>query len=172
MVGAASALASALDFDAEDLALNRAGQISPRQRQQLRNWGARARRRALIFFVVGILAASLAIFWGIRQDAAALTWLGIVIILINAAATGLAGRYQLRLRADSDGDASVLTLEGEVSRVIQPIGRLRLRYLRVAGRDFPIHARAFATFQSGETYRIHYCRQTGYLLTAEALNPD
>ncbi len=165
-------LAEALVFDATELAANRAGQLSPEQRERLLCWGLAAWRRALLIFFIAVLAASAAIFWGIRQDFTPLIWLGIAISLLNACFTGLAGRYQLRLRVDIYGDDSVIALEGEVSRVIQPVGRVRLRSLRVAGRNLPLSARAFAAIHHEQPYRLYLTRSTGYLLAAEPIAPN
>ena len=162
-------LAEALEFDATELAANRAGQLSPRQRERLLHWGRTAWQRALLIFLIAVIAASAAIFWGIRQDFIPLIWLGIAISLLNACFTGLAGRYQLRLRVDIYGDDSVVALEGEVSRVIQPIGRVRLRSLRVAGRNLPLSERAFAAIHHQQPYRLYLTRSTSYLLAAEPL---
>lgn len=162
-------LSEALDFGAEDLARNRDGRISPKQRERLQRWGKAARQRALLIFFSAVLAASTAIFWGIRQQITPLLWLGIAIALLNAHFTGLAARYQLRLRADIYNDDSVITLEGMVTRVIQPIGRIRLRSVRIAGRNLPVSQPIFAVIQHEQSYRFYLTRASGYLLAAELL---
>lgn len=170
MAGApAPSLAEALEFDGATLDANRAGRLSSSQRERLAAWGRAALWRALLIFLALVALASACIFWGIRQGAPPLAWLGMLIALGNAYFTGLAGRYQMRLRQDIQRPESVTTISGEIARVIQPIGRIRLRGLRVAGRHLPLSKRAFAAFQHGRRYRLYLTRTTGYLLAAELL---
>lgn len=163
-------LSEALAFTPAELSANRKGQLSPQQGKCLQQWASAARKRAYIVNLCAILAASLSIFMGIRQDITPLIWLGIAIALINAYFTGLALRYQWRIKSNLSEECPVYSLEGEVSRIIHPIGRLHLRSIRVANRNLPVTDRTFTAFQHQKPYRLYLTRLTDYLLAAERLS--
>ena len=110
-----------LDFTPDDLQVNRAGKLSPRQAARL----VRIRRRSTlisagIMLLIG-LAATLVMFLAQRDNSTIGLLVGITLTIINAIVMARAVQNWLRLADDLNG-GTVETLSGGVQRTVRVIG--------------------------------------------------
>lgn len=159
----------ALGFSADDLAANRAGQLSERQRQQLRRAHLRL-MRSLIVIVSGIvLLATGALYLGSSSGRIVFTLIGITLTLVNAGLVGFAAQQRLRYRADTA--APVRAQSSTVHRVLRVSGRSPAYLIRLEGEELRVNKRVFNAFVEGERYWLYRAGSSGTLLSAEAAAP-
>ena len=162
------ALMRALGFTADDLAANRAGQLSEMQLYWLRVRRRRSIFTGLIIILVLVFIASLFIFLGQREGGSIiLAFIGIGLMLCNAALVGVFARHWLRLSADLR-EKSVQTTTGPLERVIKPVGRRVLNYaIRVDDIELFVSKEVFDIFVHQAPYTIYRASYTGALLSVE-----
>lgn len=156
-----------LEFTADDLAANRAGQLSEVQIDRLR---AR-RKRSIVTGIAMTLAlafvASLCIFSGL-QGSAVLLIIGVGLTLVSAVITGTFARYWMRLSADIRENA-VTAFSGKLERVVKPVNQRVVTYLlRVGGAEFAVNKEQFKAFAHEAPYTLYRAKYTGMLLSAES----
>ena len=163
------ALAELLDFTPDDLAANRQGRLSERQRERLRA----ARRRALlsgaaILVLIGLVAAVL-LFLGQANGSAILSFVGIGVTICNAALMGVLVRNYARLTADIDGGL-VDALQGSVHHTIRVTGRLATYLLKVDETELSVAKPVFLAIPEGARVRFYRPPAAKTLLCAEILD--
>ncbi len=158
-----------LDFDSNDLAANRNGQLSERQLERLRGRRRASVIAAMAIVLVAAAVAALFIFWGQVSSSAVLMIVGVGVTLVAAAISGIFARYWMRLTADIDsGAAQVLT--GDLERVLKPISRRSATYvLRIGGQDIATSKETFKAFKHNAPYRLYITKYSRVLLSAEAV---
>lgn len=156
------------DFSADDLAANRAGQLS-----EMQIYNLKVRLRRSIAIGIGVLlalafAATLCLFLGNRQASFILTLTGIGITLCSAAVMGNFARGWMRLNGDiKNGTAQ--RHHGKLERVIKPVTRRVAVYLiRVDGAEFNVGKDAFKLFKHESVYTLYRAPYSGQLLSIEA----
>lgn len=164
-----AALMQALGFTPDDLAANRAGEMSEMQLYTLR---LRLRRSVLIgglLVFAGVFIASLMLFMGRHSEGGAiiLSLIGIGLTLCNAALLGIFVRYWLRLAADiREGRVSVTY--GTLKRVIKPVSRRVLNYaIRVGEAEVFVSQALFEVLAHNRSYTLYRAPNTGSLLAIE-----
>jgi hypothetical protein len=160
-------LMTALGFTAEDLAQNRAGQMSEIQRYNLSVRRQRAVVTGIVILLLVTFVATFLIFIGGRQDSPILTVIGIGVTILNAVLAGIFARYWFRLSADiSSGTAQAAS--GTLERVIKPVNRRVMNYvIRVGEAEVFIPREVFDVFAHRTPYTIYRTPHTGTLLSAE-----
>lgn len=160
------------EFTREDLETNRSGQLSAAQVERLR---ARRQRAILIGVLMVIVSAVIAtgfIFAGRQNNSPILTVIGIGITICAAAATGIFGRFWMRLSADLR-TGNVMVFSGALERVIKPINRRVVTYLiRVGAAEVIVSKEAFKLFEHGADYRLYRTPYSGTLLSLEKENAE
>lgn len=145
-------LMGALDFTASDLAFNRRGELSQRQREKLqkyrltlaKNWGIGLLAISLIGLLVGLPSALLVLELLLIGGLMLMTW--------------------LRLSADLAGYVQRASGCARFSPV-SPLGA----YLIVGDQRFAISRRAYEAFSAGRCYRLYYAPISRTILSAEML---
>lgn len=155
-----------LEFTAEDLAVNRAGQLSETQLDRLRVRRKRSIATGILMTLVLAFIASLCIFGGI-QGSAVLLIIGVGLTLVSAVITGTFARYWMRLSADIR-ENTVSAFSGQLERVVKPVNQRVVTYLlRVGGAEFAVTKDQFKAFAHESTYTLYRAKYTGTLLSAE-----
>jgi hypothetical protein len=156
-----------LQFDAGDLANNRAGLLSERQRQRLRRTRSRAALvNGGVAFVIVIAAAAL-LFLAQRDNSLPALLVGIMLTVANALLIGLTAQSWLRIAGDLARD-EVDTLVGKVERTVRVVGRSVQYLLRVEGKDIPVTKEVFNAVAEGQRWRFYRAKVSGTLLSAES----
>ncbi len=160
-------LMSILNFSAEDLASNRAGELSEMQHYRLRVRRRRAEITGVLLVLFGVIVAALLIYLGRRNESGILMMIGIGLTICSAAITGAVVRFWLRLNADING-RKVLINSGTMERVLKPINRRVMTYiLRVGGAEVAVSKEAFRLFEHEQPYTLYRTPYSGTLLSAE-----
>ncbi len=160
-------LMSALNFTAEDLSHNRAGELSEMQHYRLRVRRRRAEIIGAVVIVFGVIIASLLIYLSRRSDSGILYLIGIGLTICCAAITGVVARFWLRLNADING-RRVHINSGTLERVLKPINRRVITYiLRVDGAEVAVSKETFRLFEHEKPYTLYRAPYSGTLLSAE-----
>lgn len=160
------ALTEALGFSADDLAANRAGQMSAAQQQRLlRGW-----RRTLwivigLIVLLGLLATTL-LFLAQQHDSPILTAIGILVTLINATIVGLGAQSYLRTSGDVRAGV-VASSSGVVGHTIRVTGRVLTYVLKVDGQEIVVSKPVFYAVEDGQAYRFYRAPASKTLLSAE-----
>jgi hypothetical protein len=163
------ALAELLAFTPDDLAANREGRLSERQRERLR---AARRRAALVVMAILVLvgiAAAVLLYIGQSSGSLILGFVGIGVTVCNAALMGVLVRNYARLTADIDG-GQVTALEGSVHHTIRVTGRLATYILSVDGTELSIAKPVFLAIPEGARCRFYRTPAAKTLLSAEILD--
>lgn len=156
-----------LEFTADDLAANRAGQLSGVQIDRLRVRRKRSIMIGIVIIVVLAFIASLCIFSGM-QGSAVLLIIGIGLTLVSAVITGTFARYWMRLSADIR-ENTVSAFTGQLERVVKPVNQRVVTYLlRVGGAEFVVNKEQFKAFGHEAPYTLYRAKYTGTLLSAES----
>jgi hypothetical protein len=168
-----SALAQVLGFDAEDLAANRTGRLTLRQRNRVF-----ARQRtilialSIITLFIGIVSAIVIIAVLLQADASIVAGiLGVVGLVITIALAAGLRLLQQRYRR--------FLQPGYVEQIHGPITCYQLKergegdktrtgfYLRLEAMEFEINEAALSLFQDGQPYTIYYSPRPLRLLSVE-----
>ena len=158
-------LEDALRFNADDLAANREGRLSPSQQERLR----RASRRTLIVGIIGIVAIGLGattfIYLGQQGNSMILTLIGIALTVVNAGIVGFL--IQNRIRWQHDITQPVEMQDGIVQRTLRISGRTPTYLLRFEGENLVVNKPTFNAFIDGAVYKLYRTSSSKTLLSAE-----
>lgn len=156
-----------LDFTADDLAVNRAGQLSETQIDRLRARRKRSVATGIVMTLVLAFIASLCIFGGV-QGSTVLLIIGIGLTLVSAVITGTFARYWMRLSADIR-EKTASAFSGQLERIVKPVNQRIVTYLlRVDGAEFAVNKEQFKAFAHEAPYTLYRAKYTGTLLSAES----
>lgn len=161
-------LRETLHFTADDLAANREGRLSDRQRTQLE---AVRRRGALLgglFVVVFDLAAAALLFLALANSSVILNALGVATVVCSAFLVGILVRNWQRVSADMQDDA-VETLQGTLERIVKKTGRANVFVLRIGGQDIAVSEAVFRSFLHQTPYVLYRSPRSKVLLSAEQI---
>lgn len=155
-----------MQFDEEDLAQNRAGQLGDNQRQRLQN----LQMRALLigaggFFGFALLATTF-LFFGQENGSLILYLAGVFITILNAIFIGMFARQWMRLRADLS-DNAIEVIQGQMERVVKPDSRMNNFMLRIQGQEFYVKKDLFKLFRHEVDYTLYRAPHSRVLLAAE-----
>lgn len=159
-------LAEALNITAEDLTANRAGQLSAAQKERLqRGW-----RRTLLILIsvivfVGLLA-TLALFFGQRNESSVLVAVGIALTVINAVIVGVGAQSYLRTSNDLRA-GKISELRGVVSHTVRVSGRVATYVLKLDGQEVVVPKPVFFAIEDGKPYRVYRAPASKTVLAAE-----
>jgi hypothetical protein len=159
-------LSAVLDFTPNDLAANRAGELSPRQQARLSRMRQRTWLIGLAAALILALVATALLFTGRRNDSAILTIVGIGLTICGTAMLGIFVRYWLRLSADLEG-GQVEVISGSTERVIRVMGRITTYMLQVGDARLSLDRDTLKIFDHETGYHIYQSRHAGILLSAE-----
>ncbi|MBK8020425.1 MAG: hypothetical protein IPK19_03105 [Chloroflexi bacterium] len=159
-------LPEALNFDEQDLELNRAGQISDAQAERIRSlW-----RRNLLWIVGGLLfnglAATVLIFAGTSSNSTPLIFIGMGLTVLNAVIMGLGATNYMRTQRDLR-QRQVETIQGTLRHTIRVSGRNRTYILEVGGERLIVPRPVFSAFEEAKAYRLYRSPATRILFAAE-----
>lgn len=158
-------LAQALGFDADDLAHNRSGSLSERQRARLQRGWRRTLMIGIVVLITGTLLATLLLFMGQRNETPILSVIGVALTIANAMTVGILIRARLRLTLDlRDG---VQVDEAPVQRTLRVAGRRALYLIRTGRREHAVSKDVFNAFRENARYRLYSTAGSGDLLSAE-----
>ena len=158
----------ALNFSAADLAANRAGRLSERQKYKLeRGW-----RRMLWITIGGVvfvtLGATILLFLGQQNESPILSFIGVLLTIVNAVLIGVGAQSYLRTSRDlREGRAAELS--GVVTHTIRITGRVATYILRVEGQDVVVAKPVFFAVEEGKPYRLYRAPNSKALLSGEAV---
>ncbi|MCC6802480.1 MAG: hypothetical protein IT319_06325 [Anaerolineae bacterium] len=161
-----AALADVLNFSAEDLAANRAGNLSNSQKARLaRGWQRTV--GIIVGLVVGFgLLATILLFLGQRNESPILSIIGVIITVVNAVLVGLGAQSYLRTTSDLRG-GRVAVLDGVVSHTIRVTGRAATYILKVDAQEIIVPKVVFFAFEESKPYRLYRAPASRTLLSAE-----
>lgn len=161
-----AALADVLNFSDDDLAANRAGNLSDSQRARLtRGW------QRTLWIIVGLviglgLLATILLFLGQRNESPILGVIGIIITVVNAVLVGLGAQSYLRTTSDLRG-GRVNIISGVVSHTIRVTGRAATYILKVDDQEIIVPKVVFFAFEDAKPYRLYRAPASKTLLAAE-----
>jgi hypothetical protein len=156
-----AALAQALRFSAEDLALNRQGRISEAQRRRLIGWTA-----FLIVFGLVLCVAAPAILIVMFSS-----WQATCPVLICVLIGGVV-LYGAHLSRRDMASGAVAVLRGPVQRTKWSDGEGGTSYYYAIGTmRFSVRRAAFDALIPGLPYAVYYSPRSHKLLSIEPLNP-
>lgn len=164
-----AALMDALHFTADDLERNRAGQLSPRQRQYLAI--DRQKNALLGAVIVGVLVMVTAamLFVGLNENNLILDVLGGVMVFVNMGLTWFFGLNWIRATYDLRTNET-RAVEGAAQHVVRQVGRAQAGSIRIGDAvEVPTDVETFKLFKPGATYRVYRTSHSGRLLSIEAL---
>ncbi len=160
-------LMDALDFEAADLAANRAGELSPRQRLRLTN-----RRRLqgwLLMLGVTMTLIALVLVLRVRLGGALVFWVAGSVTLW-ALGFGPAQTLFRWLGYDRDVKQGVVrAAEGRLSLSVRQ-GRRASQTLTIGGQSWelsPLQRVIIQAFEHGAAYRLYYAAGSRTILSAE-----
>jgi hypothetical protein len=162
--GLADVLARVHRFGPEDLARNRNGQLSARQK-------ARLARSALGFGLFGAGALAFMGFgsWGMALDDDPGKWIGIgVLLLIGVILGGLMAGLSLQLLRDA-AQGSVKQAQGVVRRSMRSSGKSTSYYYHVEQKQFSVSAAAYAALPLDQAFRVYYTPRSRRIVGMEPL---
>jgi hypothetical protein len=154
--GVLDALAQAHHFDLSDLAANRQGQLSTRQRLGL--------TRGVVGLQVVTLGALALLVWMLVSAPQTEPWSALILGLILA---GIA--YATYRRVNDLLGGQVVWLEGVISRVEDSSGDSSSYYYVLAGQRFSVSSTAYAALVESLRYRLYYTPRTKKLVSIEPL---
>jgi hypothetical protein len=164
-------LTETLSFTPEDLAANRAGNLSEAQKERLtRNW------RRTLGIVIGLvivcgLGATILLFVAQQHGSPILSAVGVLVTFVNAAIVGLGAQSYLRTSRDIR-EGRVTELSGVVSHTIRVSGRAATYILNVGGQPLVVTKPVFFAVEDGKPYRFYRTPMSKTLLSGEqAVSP-
>lgn len=159
---------TALNFTADDLAANRAGHLSDRQRAYLT---LDRRKNAILGAVVEaalVVSVTALLFVGLRDANTILTVLGGMLLLLNTALSLFFVLNWVRTSNDlKTGETE--TVEGPAQHVVRQAGQVQAASVRIGDTvEVPTaDVEAFKAFEPGAVYRLYRTTHTRRLLSAE-----
>jgi hypothetical protein len=170
-------LAEALDFTANDLQLNRAGQMSDRQAEKVRSAG-RNMSCALVFVALLILVPLTAMVISVleainQQDNLAIVFIGIGVLVVSVFAVSVLKTLgsSWRNAAQDTEQRQVVMVQGTVQ--CYTAGNKSTSYhLKIGELDLTVPRTAYIGFKHLEQYRLYYAPLSKKLLAAEPMLED
>jgi len=163
-----TALMEVLNFTADDLTANRAGNLSSAQADRLKRNRQRTTLIGVVAFFVIVVIATIFLYFGQQNQSTILSIVGALLTVVNAIMIGMIARAHLRTNADLR-EGGVKVLEGELERVVRR-GRQQDNYvLRIDGISLYVTKEVFIQFRHEIPYRIYRSRWSGVVLSAEPL---
>ena len=159
-------LMAALKFDEDDLAVNRAGNVSEGQYRRLRN-----QRDALLWPFAGLLViggvGGVIGFARVDPDSGLVIWIIFVIVAVGFVGTVLFLTW-INLAKDLGG-GYVAAIEGRVQLDVKGKGNIIRYTVGIDYQFFPVDKATFLAFKNGDPYRIYFAPNTKTILSAEWL---
>lgn len=159
-------LMEALKFTEDDLAANRAGQLSAAQRRRLLASRQRSLWIGVGVLVLVVLLATTALYIGQVNQTPLLTVIGIGITVCSAVISGVLIRNWYRLSADLSG-GTVQALAGTVQHTVRVSGRSATYVFKVDGQELTVPKPVFLSVRNGGRYRFYRTPFSRVLLTGE-----
>jgi len=167
-------LMEAIGFTEEDLAANREGYFTKRQRTRLSAKQSSWIILAFLIAVVGLFLAMFAVVDGVRTDATTARTVGLIFADLVVVAGLLSyiwlnwRRYNTDLR-----DTELRTVEGRVLLDVSHQGNSGNYYtVHVEDINFSINKPIFLAFKNGDPYHIYYAPHSKTILSAEWLREE
>jgi hypothetical protein len=162
-------LAEALDFTDEELALNRDGQLSERQLDELFSEAHQYRSLEMLVYVIAALIGIVIILDGIRRGDTVSSRIAILGVF-GALAYGLIFIiHRHRVHHQHDADGAVEAVQGQVSLNISGTSSSTTYTVRTADGKFNVGREVFFAFKNGDPYALYYAPRTRRVLSAEWL---
>jgi NhaP-type Na+/H+ or K+/H+ antiporter len=161
-------LKQTLEFTDSDLATNREGRLSARQRERLQQMRLRSIWIGMAGTLVIALLATILLFTGGRNDSLILILAGIGVTICGTAVLGLFTRHWLRLGTDLQDDR-VERLSGTVERTIRVSGRNAQYVLKIGKAEINLPKDTLNLFEHEAAYAIYRTLHGRVLLSAERL---
>jgi hypothetical protein len=167
-MSAADTLMEHLRFTADDLAVNRTGELSAHQRRYLTFDRQKNLIVGLVTLVVLILATAGLLFGGLRDNNWVLLTLGGILLAVNAATSWVVGIGWVRATYDLRTN-TVEVVEGQAQHVVRHVAKAASGSVRVGDKvEIPApNMEMFKAFQPGATYRLYRTSHSGRLLSVE-----
>lgn len=181
-------LAQALEFSQEDLALNKAGSISDRQKEvvaQIMRWRYGSRSCAILVFLISLGVLWVVGFSLLREEMITpasqnqlsiiyTSWLAVGGVIVAAFLSFL---WIDRSRANDLRQGNVKTVEGPAALDIRELKGARLYgvkayYVSVGGIEFQLaDKKQYEAFEAGRAYRFYYLKNppTHTILSVESI---
>lgn len=163
-------LADALQFSDDELALNRDGQLSDRQRDDLLSVAHQIRSFELLVYLAAAIVAVLVILDGIRRGdtlSSRVVMLGVLGVIVYGLEMVIQ-RYTSRYRLDAQAER-IATRQGQVLLDIRQSSNSANYMVSVSGEKFNVARDAFFAFKNGDPYVLYYAPRSRRLLSAEPL---
>jgi hypothetical protein len=168
MIDKQNLLAGALDFDSDDLQINRSGMISERQRARLRTSRSRSTLISVLALVVIGLVAAGVLFLAQQGNSWIALLIGIALTAVNAVIMGRMVQNWLRTAGDLQR-AEIQTLSGVVKRTVRVVGRAVIYVLTIEGHELVVPKEVFNAIVDGSRWRLYRAAHTGTLLAGEPI---
>ncbi len=164
-------LMTALNFTAADLAANRAGELSQRQRSYLRIDHQKNMILGGVLVVVFIFTVTAFLFVGIRDGNRILQVFGVILLFCNVGLSWFFAINWVRLSYDLRTNCPDV-VEGAARHVVRQLGRAKTGSVRIGEAvEVPTeNLEAFQAFEPGAVYRLYRTSHTHRLLSAEKIN--
>jgi hypothetical protein len=164
----ASTLMTALSFTADDLAANREGHLSDRQRAYLDIDRRKNGILGTVMVVALVFAVTALLFVGLRDGNLILTVLGGVLLVVNITLSLFFTLNWVRMSYDLRTDTTEV-IEGAAQHVVRQAGKAKAASVRI-GETIEVptgDVDTFKAFEPGVTYRLYRTTHTGRLLSVE-----
>lgn len=161
-------LMDALQFTPDDLAANRDGHLSDRQRSYL----SIDRRKNMILggvlVVALVFAVTALLFLGLRDSNTILIVLGGLLLLVNVGLSLFFALNWVRMSYDLQTDGTEI-IEGAAQHVVREMGNAKAASVRIGETvEIPTgDVEMFKAFEPGGVYRLYRTTHTGRLLSVE-----
>jgi len=167
-------LAEALHFSEDELDLNREGQLSDRQRDELLSIAHQIKSLELLVYLISPIVILFVILDGIRLGDT-LSSRAVMLGVVGLTAYGIVAvvnRYMAHYQFDAEDDI-VSAVQGHILLDIRRQSRNSAVYVvRVSGEAFNVGKEVFFAFKNGDPYALYYVSRTRRLLSAEALRQE
>ncbi|MEL6268457.1 MAG: hypothetical protein AAFV33_16330 [Chloroflexota bacterium] len=158
-----------LRFTEDDLAANRDGHLSDRQRDYIRTDSQKNMLLGIAIVAVLVVSTAALLFVGIQNGNRILQGLGVVLLFCNTGASLIFGLNRVRSSYDLRTN-EVTVIEGEAQHVVRQFGRAQAGSVRIGDIvEVATSPEAFKAFEPGQTYRLYRSLHTKRILSVEPL---
>jgi hypothetical protein len=155
-----------LRFTAADLAANQQGSLSAAQQARLQQLQTRLIAIGVIVFFVMALLATGFLYGGATGSTPILSFVGVMLTVLNAIVVGMLARQWMRLNADVRA-GNIEILSGKLERVLRAGRQMNNYVLRLNQVDFAVNKETFKVFRHEQQYRFYRTPHSRILLSAE-----